>query len=59
MEISPFPETEISKKRYSICKKCENFNSTLKTCKECNCFMPLKVRVPDTVYKVKCPKGKW
>jgi hypothetical protein len=54
-----FLETPLSKKRYSICETCESFNSTLKTCKLCNCFMPLKVRVPDIIHKVRCPKGKW
>jgi hypothetical protein len=58
MQGNNFPETNLSKKRYSICQSCDSFNSTLKTCKLCNCFMPLKVRVPEFL-KVKCPKGKW
>jgi len=59
MEKSPHPETPLSKKRYSICKTCKSFNSTTKICKECNCFMPLKVRIPLWLHKIQCPKGKW
>lgn len=58
-EQSPHPETELSKHRYSICQSCERFNASLKICKECNCFMPLKVRIPITLHKIKCPIGKW
>lgn len=41
--------------RYSICKECGDFNSFIKICKICNCFMPLKVQIK----KSKCPKEKW
>lgn len=41
--------------RYSICKTCDYFNSLLKVCKACSCFMPLKVQIK----KSKCPKEKW
>lgn len=41
--------------KYLICKKCEHFNDTIKVCKVCSCFMPVKTRLPDT----KCPKGYW
>ena len=40
---------------YDICIQCENFNSTIKTCKLCNCFMPVKAALPGT----ECPIGKW
>lgn len=41
--------------KYEICKQCSSFNSNLKTCKECGCFMPAKTKVPKTT----CPIGKW
>ena len=40
---------------YAICKKCEEFNNTLKVCKVCHCFMPVKTRIPGA----ECPKGFW
>jgi hypothetical protein len=47
--------TELKKYRYPICKECDSFNSSIKMCKECNCFMPLKTLLKNSV----CPKGKW
>ena len=41
--------------KYLICKKCEKFNDTLKTCKVCHCFMPVKTKLPN----VECPLQKW
>ena len=40
--------------RIDICKDCERFTS-LSMCQECNCFMPLKVRIGSA----SCPLGKW
>jgi len=42
-------------KAYDICKQCENFNSTIKVCELCGCFMPAKAFLPGT----ECPIGKW
>lgn len=53
------PETSLSKYRYSFCEQCESFNNVFKICNECNCFMPLKVRIPESLHKISCPKGKW
>lgn len=50
-----FVGIEQARQRYQICKSCEQFNSVLKTCKECRCFMPGKV----TLSKKKCPLSKW
>ena len=41
--------------RYSICKNCEEFRTSIKQCRICGCFMPLKVRLAFE----KCPKEKW
>lgn len=40
--------------RYEICKTCPSFTS-LKTCKECGCIMPLKTKLSDA----SCPLSKW
>lgn len=46
---------EISTARLNICKSCEKYRPTTKTCKVCNCFMPGKVHINN----VSCPEGKW
>jgi hypothetical protein len=47
-------DKEIRNDRIKLCEKCENF-TTLKFCKLCNCFMPLKTWFPNK----KCPDGRW
>ena len=49
-----FSSKEQAKKRYEICKSCEDF-SPIKTCKKCGCFMPAKVRIANA----SCPVRKW
>ena len=44
-----------SKKRLNICKACEKYDSLFGRCKECGCFMILKVKFSKT----KCPLNKW
>ena len=44
-----------SSDRYDTCKSCDRFNKYLKTCKECGCFMPLKVKLKNAY----CPINKW
>tara|TARA_B110000503_G_C7123240_1_gene403440 strand:- start:1642 stop:1815 length:174 start_codon:yes stop_codon:yes gene_type:complete len=44
-----------AKERYEICKACDAFNKNTKECRECGCFMPLKVVLPF----IKCPLNKW
>ena len=41
--------------RYLICKKCDKFDDTLKKCRVCGCFMPVKTKIKTS----KCPEGKW
>lgn len=50
-----FISLENAKKRYSLCISCDKFNSLLKTCKECGCFMPAKTTIANTG----CPLQKW
>lgn len=45
----------LASQRYAYCKICDRFNNLLKICKECYCFMPIKVRVT----LASCPKEKW
>lgn len=56
---SPYPKEEsleISDRdtRLNICNSCE-FLSSIKFCKKCKCFMPVKTYFK----KLKCPIGKW
>src|SRR5215831_2559614 len=46
---------ETAEARMAICKDCPSFQSFLRTCAECGCFMPAKVRLPN----VECPLKKW
>ena len=41
--------------RYEICKQCNEFNTILKLCKVCGCFMPVKTKIENE----SCPRGKW
>jgi hypothetical protein len=45
---------ELQQQRYEICKTCDSFTS-LKTCKECGCIMPLKIKITNS----ECPLKKW
>ena len=42
---------------YKICLECEKFRKITKTCKVCNCFMPVKTMMPGA----QCPDNppKW
>ena len=44
-------------KKMKICMECEHFNSTIRQCKLCGCFMPVKVLLPNMT----CPDNppKW
>jgi len=41
--------------KMKICIECDRFVKITKQCKECGCFMPLKVRWPG----MHCPLNKW
>ena len=41
--------------RLAICMGCVRYRAWTKQCRECGCFMPLKVRFPEK----HCPIGKW
>jgi hypothetical protein len=41
--------------RYAICQECNELNKRWHKCQICNCWMPVKARLPGT----KCPLEKW
>jgi hypothetical protein len=47
-------DSQTQEARYDICKDCASFTA-LKTCKECGCIMPLKVKLRSA----SCPLGQW
>jgi hypothetical protein len=49
-----FSSEELQEQRYEICKSCDSF-TVLKTCRECSCIMPLKIKIADAG----CPLEKW
>jgi hypothetical protein len=50
-----FAEPSVQDERYAVCNSCDRLTSTTKQCRECGCFMKLKVKLADAV----CPLGKW
>lgn len=46
---------EIGKKRYDVCQQCPELIDLTKQCKQCGCFMVMKVKLE----KATCPLGKW
>ena len=48
-------EDELASERLAICKDCPRIRKSSMTCKECGCFMPAKVKLPNAF----CPIGKW
>ena len=48
-------DNRIITKRISICKACPSLK--LNFCKECGCFMPVKVRMFNE--NITCPLEKW
>ena len=50
-----YAEEEESQNRWSICEECPRLLKATGQCKECGCFMKLKVKLKKAV----CPLGKW
>ncbi len=48
-------DDELANKRLDICVSCDRLIKATKQCKECGCFMALKVKIQGAV----CPLGKW
>jgi hypothetical protein len=53
-EEAQIEKISFAKKRYAICVECDKITK-IRTCKECGCFMPFKVRLTGA----ECPIGKW
>ena len=50
-----FASQEQAQQRYDTCKACESFKTISKRCRECGCFMKVKVTLQNST----CPLGKW
>lgn len=50
-----YGDEDVARSRYEICLECPRLIRTTKQCRECGCFMQLKVKLRDAV----CPIGKW
>lgn len=50
-----FAPTEVQRARYSVCKSCDELTKITKQCKQCGCFMNLKVKLSHA----ECPLDKW
>ena len=46
---------EVATQRFSICEKCPSLFKVTSQCKECGCFMKVKVTLEEAV----CPLSKW
>lgn len=51
----PKVDQDLSEKRLSTCLECPELIQATKQCKQCGCFMSMKVRLE----KAACPLGKW
>lgn len=48
-------DEEEASSRYAICLECTELINVSKQCKQCGCFMALKVKLKNA----ECPLGKW
>jgi ribosomal protein L32 len=46
---------QVKQERLTICKSCDRYSQTLRTCKECGCYMPAKAMFAAT----SCPINSW
>jgi hypothetical protein len=50
-----YASDELATHRYLMCSSCPSLIKATKQCKECGCFMNLKVKLASA----NCPLGKW
>jgi hypothetical protein len=50
-----YEDEDVSKARLEICESCPRLIKTTKQCRECGCFMALKVKLKNAT----CPINKW
>lgn len=48
-------ESDMSKKRLSVCTGCPSFDNVSGNCSECSCYIPVKCRF----FFLDCPLNKW
>lgn len=53
--MSIWVDQEDAQARFDICKKCEHLFKPTSTCKQCGCFMKVKVKLQNST----CPVGRW
>ncbi len=46
---------EVQENRMDICRLCDRYDSKFNMCKECGCFLALKVKFTS----MKCPLNHW
>jgi hypothetical protein len=51
----PQASEDIAQNRFALCEECPSLIKATKQCKECGCFMKLKVKLELAT----CPLGKW
>ena len=52
---APKATEEVANNRIAICRECPEFIKATSQCKQCGCFMKMKVKLKDAT----CPLGKW
>ena len=55
LKVANYATEEESQNRWSICEECPRLLKATGQCKECGCFMKLKVKLKEAV----CPIEKW
>ena len=50
-----FVTEEIAEKRLKACEACPHFDSSVRQCEICTCFVDLKAQLTTE----SCPKGRW
>jgi hypothetical protein len=50
-----YAKEDIAQTRWSICEQCPRLLKATSQCKECGCFMKIKVKLQEAV----CPLAKW
>jgi hypothetical protein len=55
LDKNNYTSEEKAASRYSICEQCPSLIKLTHQCKECGCFMNLKVKLELAT----CPLGKW
>lgn len=46
---------ELSASRFTICEQCPSLVKLTNQCRECGCFMKIKVKLKEAT----CPLGRW